>query len=204
MAPVGRGRERIGVEMGRDITGEPRVGVLPPRSPDPIRLLVDREVGEPCFLQLDRARMPAIPAPMIANRNPRPSSTNPVPFSRFSVRNSTPLGAPDFMLTHGHRGHPPRENAHTRRSAGSTASTASASAATTTPPTRTTACCWCATTTVWPPERLSHASHRDMEIVTWVLVRPARTQGLRRQPGRALPGPRPAHERRHAASSTRR
>src|SRR5512133_4002694 len=47
VAPVGRGRERIGIEMGRDVAGEPRIGVLPPRTADPIGLLVDGEVGEP-------------------------------------------------------------------------------------------------------------------------------------------------------------
>jgi len=56
VAPVGRGRERIGIEVGRDIAREPRVGVLPPRSAEPICLLVDRDVGEPGFLQLDRAQ----------------------------------------------------------------------------------------------------------------------------------------------------
>jgi hypothetical protein len=47
--------------------------------------------------------MPAIPAPMIANRSSRPSSTNPVPFARFSVRSVrsvltvlTVLAVPEF------------------------------------------------------------------------------------------------------------
>ena len=46
--------------------------------------------------------------------------------------------------------------------------------------------------------------HRDMEIVTWVLRRLAGAPGLHRAHRRHLPRPRPADERRHAASCTRR
>ena len=46
--------------------------------------------------------------------------------------------------------------------------------------------------------------HRDMEIVTWVLRRLAGPPGLHRSQRGHLPRPRPADERRHAASCTRR
>src|SRR5437879_12825026 len=55
VAPFGRGRERIGVEVGRDVAREARIRVLPPRPADTVRLLVDREVREAGLLQLDGA-----------------------------------------------------------------------------------------------------------------------------------------------------
>ena len=55
VAPFGRGRERIGVEVGRDVAREPRIRVLPPRPTDTVRFLVDGEVREAGVLQLDRA-----------------------------------------------------------------------------------------------------------------------------------------------------
>ena len=56
VTPFGVGRERVAVEMGRHVAREPGVGVLAPRAAEAIRLLVDGEVGEPGFLQLDAAQ----------------------------------------------------------------------------------------------------------------------------------------------------
>ena len=58
VAPLGVQRERVAVEVGRDVAGDPRIGVLPPRSPEPVGLLVDDVVVEPGFLELDGRENP--------------------------------------------------------------------------------------------------------------------------------------------------
>ncbi len=56
-------RERIGIQMGRHVTCQPRIAVLVPGSPDPVRLLEHRELVEPGLLQLDGAEDPRHPGP---------------------------------------------------------------------------------------------------------------------------------------------
>ena len=56
VTPVGRERERVRVEMRRNVACETGVRVLAPRSADGRALLVHREVGEARFGELDRAQ----------------------------------------------------------------------------------------------------------------------------------------------------
>ena len=61
LAPVRVQRERVAVQVGRDVTGDARVRVLPPGTAQPVGLLVDHEVGEAGLAQLDGAEDPGHP-----------------------------------------------------------------------------------------------------------------------------------------------
>ena len=54
LLPTGPHVEGELIHVQRHVAGTSRIGVLPPRSADLARLLVDREVGEAFFLELDR------------------------------------------------------------------------------------------------------------------------------------------------------
>ena len=53
VAPLGVGRERIRVEVRRHVARDTGIGVVPPRTADPVALLVDHDVVEPGLGQLD-------------------------------------------------------------------------------------------------------------------------------------------------------
>ena len=61
--PFGPQRERVGVEMGRHVAREARIGVLTPGASDPVALLVDGEITETRLGQLDRGEDPRHPGP---------------------------------------------------------------------------------------------------------------------------------------------
>ena len=55
VAPLRVGCEGVAVQVGRDVAGDTRVRVLPPRAAKGVGLLVHDEVGVPRLLQLDGA-----------------------------------------------------------------------------------------------------------------------------------------------------
>ena len=61
VAPLGIEGERIAVEVRRNVAGEAGIGVLPPRPPEPVGLLVQGEVGDPRLAQLDGGQDPRHP-----------------------------------------------------------------------------------------------------------------------------------------------
>ena len=58
VAPFGIRRERVAVEVRRDVAREARIRVLAPGTAGPVAFLVDGEVGDPGFQQLHAAEDP--------------------------------------------------------------------------------------------------------------------------------------------------
>ena len=82
VAPFGGRGKGVGVQVRRDIAGQPRIGVLPPGPPDALGLLVDREIGEAGLGQPDGTENPGhtgaddrAPHPVLAANHGTESTT---------------------------------------------------------------------------------------------------------------------------------
>src|ERR1035437_10781411 len=73
MAPVGVEVKRVAVEMRGNVTGDPGVGVLPPRPTETIGLLVDGDVRQARFGQSDGAQDSGHPGPDNGDLHSHPS-----------------------------------------------------------------------------------------------------------------------------------